>query len=249
MSSSLYQRTDLYDLVSPADPMMTRFYVDVAREGGGEVLELACGTGRFTVPLAEAGLAVVGADISGDMLEAAQDAAARAGVAIEWVELDMRNFDLERTFQTIIVAANSILHLHTGDDFAGFFAAVRRHLAPGGRLVFDAFVPSIRLLSFDPDSRELLGTFAHPALGEVTIDETIRYDPISQVSQADWYWSTVANPDFRHTTLHMRQIFPQELPLLLVSVGFRLIERFGDFDRSPLTNHSWRQVCICGVSG
>jgi hypothetical protein len=65
------------------------------------------------------------------------------------------------------------------------------------------------------------------------------------VSHADWYWSTVDHKDFRHTPLELRQIFPQELPLLLASGGLRLVERYGDFNRGALTAGSRRQVCVC----
>lgn len=160
----------------------------------------------------------------------------------------MRDFVLGRHFDAIVIAANSLMHLHTSADFARAFSAIRQHLAPGGKLMFDVFVPSLRLLTLPTGQHEGVGTFAHPDLGNVTIEETIAHDPITQVSRADWYWSTPTRKDFRHTPLELRQIFPQELPLLLASGWLRLVERFGDFDRSPLTAQSWLQVCICEVA-
>ena len=241
----LYDDADLYDLVAPADAAMERFYVEAAGGPGRRVLELACGSGRFTAPLAASGALVIGGDLSETMLSRARAAVAERGVSADFVQLDMRDFVLGRHFDAIIIAANSLMHLHTNADFARAFSAIRQHLAPGGRLLFDVFVPSARLLSLPADQRQLLGTFAHPELGDVTIEETIAYDPITQVSRADWYWSTADRKDFRHTPLELRQTFPQELPLLLASGGLRLMERYGDFDRSALTAQSWRQVCIC----
>ena len=75
MAASIYDRPDLYDLVAGADPDMERFYVELARERGGRVLELASGTGRFTLPLARAGLMVTGGDLSPSMLASARAAA------------------------------------------------------------------------------------------------------------------------------------------------------------------------------
>lgn len=248
MRGNLYDRPDLYDLVSPPDPEMQAFYLGFARERGRRVLELACGSGRLTVPLALAGFDVVGGDLSPAMLEQARRAATVRGAAVELLQLDMRDFDLGgRRFDSIVVATNSVLHLSTLDDFSGFFGSVARHLAPGGRLVFDAFVPSMALLSLAPEQRQLLGRFAHPELGEVTVEETIAYDPIAQLSQIEWYWSTGTEPDFWRTPLQMRQIFPQEMPLLIAAGGLRLVERWGDFDRSPLLAGSRRQVCVCAV--
>lgn len=240
----LYDDADLYDLVAPRDPEMERFYVETAGGPGRRVLELACGSGRITAPLAASDAEVTGVDISATMLERARAALTRGGFDAEFVQADMRELDLGRPFDAVVVAANSLLHLHTHEDFTRAFSAIRRHLAPGGIVAFDVFVPSARLLSLPQDDRQLLGAFGHPELGEVTIEETIVYDPITQISRADWYWSTTDARDFRHTPLEMRQIFPQELPLLLGLGGLRLEARYGGFDRSPLTAQSRRQVCI-----
>jgi SAM-dependent methyltransferase len=160
----------------------------------------------------------------------------------------MRNFDLgERTFDTIIVAMNSVLHLHSFDDFKGFFGSVGRHLSPNGRLVFDAFLPNIAMLNADPDKRELIGSVVHDGLGAITVEETARYDPLAQIRHVDWYWSSETQKDFWQVPLRMRSIFPQEMPLLIASGGLSLIARFGDFDRSPLAAGSRRQICLCGL--
>jgi len=248
MAEGLYDRPDLYDLIAPADPEMEGFYVETAKRLGPRVLDLACGTGRFSLALASAGLDVTAGDLSPTMLGEAHRRAAARGLDLAFHQLDMRDFDLGvAPFDTVTIAANSVLHLRTHEDFAGFFSSVARHLAPHGRLLFDAFVPSLRLLSSDPQQRHLVGRFAHPDLGEVTLEETIRYDPIPQVSHADWYWSR-NGAEFWTMALEMRQIFPQELPLLPPLGGMRLVERYGDFAGGPLTAVSFRQVCVCALA-
>jgi SAM-dependent methyltransferase len=239
----LYDDAELYDLVSPPDPATEHFYLQ-AGGTGRRVLELACGTGRFALPLALSGAEVLGGDLSETMLTRARSAAAESGLAATFVRLDMRDFNLGRTFDFVIVAANSLLHLHTHEDFARAFMAISRHLAPGGRLLFDVFAPSLRLLTLPRGHREPLGVFHHSRLGDVTIAETIAYDPMTQVMRTDWYWSTAEQREFRHTHLDLRQIFPQELPLLLGLGGLKLAERYGDFDKSPFGPDSRRQVCV-----
>ena len=219
----LYDDADLYDLVSPRDEAMERFYVDALGGHPRKVLELACGSGRFTIPLAKSGAQVTGVDLSETMLEKARTRALASGVDMQFVQLDMRDFELDTLFDGVVIAANSLLHLHTAEDFAQAFATIRRHLAPGGVLAFDVFVPSAQLLSLPPTERQLVGKFSHPQLGEVSVQETINYNPITQVSQADWYWSSATQPDFRRTTVHMRQLYPQELALLLQHNGFTLL--------------------------
>jgi len=246
--NSLYNRPDLYDLMAPPDPILERFYVEIARQRGGRVLDLACGSGRLTIPLAQSGFQVVGGDLSPEMLERARSHAKAQAVELDLVQLDMRDFDLGgRTFDTIVVAVNSILHLHSLDDFKSFFESTGRHLSPQGRLVFDAFLPNIAMLNADPTKRELIGTVVHDALGAITVEESARYDPLTQIRHVDWYWSSETEKDFWQAALPMRSIFPQEMPLLVASGGLRLIERFGDFDRSPLAAESLRQICVCGL--
>jgi SAM-dependent methyltransferase len=244
--NSLYDRPDLYDLMAPRAPILERFYVEIARERGGRVLDLACGSGRLTIPLAQSSLQVMGGDLSPEMLQRARRYAEAQAIEIDLVQLDMRDFDLEgRSFDTIIVAMNSLLHLHSLDDFRGFFRSAARHLSQKGRLVFDAFVPNVAMLSCDPNKRQLVGTVVHDTLGKITVEETVRYDPLTQLSHVDWYWSREAEKDFWKMPLQMRNVFPQEMPLLIASGGLRLIERFGDFDRSPLVTGSPRQICVC----
>ena len=241
---ALYDHADLYDLVAPRDAEMEQFYLEVAGGTGRRVLDLACGSGRFTAPLAASGADLTGADLSLTMLARARRTLARQGLMAKLIECDMRDFALARQFDAIILAANSLMHLHTEDDFRRTFSAIRKHLAPGGVFAFDVYVPSARLLSLPPDERQPLGTFDHPHLGAVSVEETIIYDPVTQITRADWYWSTEAERDFRHTRLDLRQVYPQELPLLLALGGLKLVDRFGDFDRSPMTRQSFRQVCL-----
>jgi SAM-dependent methyltransferase len=152
--SSLYDRHDLYDLIAPPDPILERFYVEMAHERGARVLDLACGSGRLSIPLAKAGLQVVGGDLSSEMLQRAQRSAETQSIELDLVQLDMRDFDLrERAFDTIIVAMNSVLHLHS---LWSFFRSAARHLSQDGRLVFDAFMPNFAMLSCDPNERQFV---------------------------------------------------------------------------------------------
>jgi SAM-dependent methyltransferase len=78
------------------------------------------------------------------MLAEAQRKAKSRGVAVEWIQGDMRAFDLGGAFDFVFVTANSRLHLHEAEDLVSCFESVRRHLAPGARFVFDVFNPSVR---------------------------------------------------------------------------------------------------------
>jgi SAM-dependent methyltransferase len=246
LTASPYDHPELYDLAAPANLLADAFYLDEARRRRGAVLDLASGTGRFSIPLAQAGIEVVGGDISPAMLTQARRRAAEVPINIPFLQMDMRDFDLpDHRVGLIFIAANSILHLQQDSDFRRCFRAIARHLAPGGAFVFDAFVPSPHFLERDSQKRYLNGRFVHGRLGDVIWEETSTFDPATRLSHVTWYWSTATDRDFLSSSLQLRQIFPEEWPALLESGGLRLTSRFGGFDRSPFDVHSFQQVCIC----
>lgn len=247
MSEGLYSHARLYDLMFPGGGPGADFYRVEADRQGGSVLELGCGTGHKLIPIASDGRPCVGLDFSPDMLAEARRKADERGVAVEWIQGDMRAFDLGRTFDFVFIAANSLLHLHAAEDLVSCFRAVRRHLAPGARFAFDVFNPDVHFLAGADGvrrTRESL-SFTDPDRGNVSVDVSDTYDAPAQVTRGTWYLSTDAEPDFVVAPLHIRSIFPQELPLLLALGGLRLAERFGDWTRRPFGGDSPLQLCVC----
>lgn len=117
------------------------FYVDLAREAEGPVLELAVGTGRIAIPIVErTGRRVVGIDLSPAMLARARENAAAAGVELELREGDMRELDEEGATDLVICPYRALLHLPTWSDRRRVFERVARALRPGGRFAWNAFV-------------------------------------------------------------------------------------------------------------
>jgi SAM-dependent methyltransferase len=247
MGGAFYSHAGLYDLMLSGDGPAAAFYRAAVGRRDARVLELGCGTGHKLIPIASDGHPCVGLDSSPAMLAEARRKASERGVAVEWVRGDMRAFDLGRTFDVVFIAANSLLHLHETEDLVSCFRAVREHLAPGGRVVFDVFNPSVRLLA-DADgvrrTRESL-SFTDPDRGEVGVDVTETYDAAAQVTRGTWHFSTASEPDFVVAPLEIRSIFPQELPLLLSLGGLRLVERFGDWSGRPFAADAPLQLCVC----
>ena len=219
------------------------FYLEEARKSAGRVLEMACGSGRLTIPIAQSGIEIVGADLSKSMLDTARAKADRAGVDIQFLEADMRSFDLPGKFAAILIPGNSLLHLFTLEDLMQCLRSVRRHLAPNGRLIFDISKWDLVRLARDAEERHLVLT-----VKDITIEEAASYDAADQIRHIVWYLSKPGAVDFRVIDYTLRVIFPQELLLLLDTAGFRVDARYGEFTREPFTSSSPRQVCICSVS-
>lgn len=244
MDSGLYEHPALYDALFPVGAHVP-YYRELARQASGDVLELACGTGQLTVPIAAAGFPIAGLDLSQPMLNRAKERAAAANVFVEHMLGDMRSFDLGRKFALIFIARNSLLHLHSIEDLLGAFAAVRRHLAPGGIFAFDIFNPSVGLLARRPGQRFPIFETETEAFGKLSIEGTTDYDSSTQVGRGLWYISSPGKPDAWVLPLDLRNIFPQELPLLLAAGGLHLHSRMGDLSQTPFDSTSRFQVCLC----
>jgi SAM-dependent methyltransferase len=128
MSDQFYSDARLYDRLFPGGDLAVDFYRAEADRHDGRVLELGCGTGNKLIPIASDGHPCMGLELSPEMLAEAQRKADERGVEVEWVQGDMREFDLDRTFDLVFIAANSLLHLHEAEDLVGCFRSVRRHL-------------------------------------------------------------------------------------------------------------------------
>jgi SAM-dependent methyltransferase len=120
------------------------FYVDEALASGGPVVELAVGTGRIAVPIAQAGIDVIGVDSSPAMLAVARTAAEDARVAgrIDLRLGDLRNPPVAERVPLVICPFRSLLHMETEGEKLRALRAARALLEPDGRFVFDVFSPS-----------------------------------------------------------------------------------------------------------
>jgi ubiquinone/menaquinone biosynthesis C-methylase UbiE len=135
LSSSPYDAfAPIYDDWSAHMTEDVAFYVELARETEGPIVELAVGSGRVAIPVArETGRAVLGIDSSAAMLEQARERAAKAGVELELRQGDMRDLALDQAAGLIYCPFRSLLHLPTWADRRQVFERVYASLRPGAR--------------------------------------------------------------------------------------------------------------------
>ncbi len=216
------------------------FYVAEAKASGGPVLEVGCGTGRILLPTARAGCTITGIDSSGHMLArcrtklAAEPAEVQSRVTL--AQHDMRSFSLERTFALITAPFRVVQHLITQEDQLQFLAAARRHLAPGGRLVFDVFNPWFdKLVGADGVERE--------DTAELRLRDGRRLRRCYRIARVRWV-DQVSESELIYyvdgkryvQAFEMRWYLAAELCNLLARAGFRAREIYGDFKRGPLVD-------------
>ncbi len=134
----------IYDAWSVSVVEDVDFYTRLARTTGGPVVELAVGTGRIAVPIAQAGVRVIGVDESSGMLAAAKAYAEAEGVEglVDLRQGDMRRPPVSELVPLVLVPFRSLLHMPSDEEKLRVLQAAAALLAPGGRLVFDVFAPS-----------------------------------------------------------------------------------------------------------
>ncbi len=220
------------------------FYMEQAENYGEPILELACGTGRLTIPIAEEGYDITGLDISKDMLEVGRKKAEEKGLSIDWIEGDMRDFELDKEFDLIFLPYNSINHLTELASIERLFESVREHLSEDGRFVFDTFNPSLSILNRDPDMEFHVNTFEDPDDGKtIDLSEKTEYRSKDQILKIKWIYRKEGYKEIREW--ENRMIFPKELDALLKYNGFSIEEKYGSFEKQPFEEGSKKQICIC----
>ena len=242
----LYQEPWLYDVLAPRPDDDGDFYLDLARQAGGPVLELACGNGRLLSYLSAGGVAdLVGLDLSQQMLDVARVRCPD----VTLVRGDLVDFALERRFALVYLPLNSLLHLLTTEQILAAFARVRAHLLPGGRFAFDVFNPNPGFLARDPAHRYLVLESTDEARGgaPVVVDERTDYDRARQVQLTQWFYSYEGEPDALVHDVELRVIVPEELRLLLEVAGLSIEARYGDFRRQRFVSLSPHQVIVARV--
>jgi len=240
---SIYD-ADVYDAMNGDMPDVA-WYLELARKARGPALELCCGTGRITIPLAQAGIPIDGVDVTPSMLEAARRKGSAAGVRIGWHRQDMRRLRLPgREFRLIYIPFNSLQNTYSIEDVERIFAGIRRHLAPGGVFAFDVFNPSLHFMVRGEKMRKDVYRMRLPDGRKVRISELCRYDAAGQVNRVRWLQRIDGCPE-RVQYLDMRCFYPLEMDALLRYNGFRVVAKYGDFGRRPFTSESMKQVYVC----
>ena len=244
----LYAR--FYDLDFGNRTEDLEMYRQFARRCGSPILELACGTGRVLLPLAEEGYRITGIDVSPAMLAVARRKAEAAGLTkrVTLVEQDMRRLDLPERFKMIFVAASSFSHLVAIEDQLAALRRARDHLHPEGCLILDMF---------HPHPARLLEATGQVTLTKIRIDPHTDYRLVKYVAQ---------QADLGRQTLHVtfivdemdaagqvkRTLFPftmrffyrYELELLLRLAGFEIEALYGSCDLDEFNAESENLIFV-----
>ena len=245
MTDTIYRRPEDYDLEHEGDERDIEFYRElVVRLRPRRMLELACGSGRLTIPLAEAApeMTVVGVELSGEMLELARrklaDAGPDLGRRVTLHSGDMRTWSSSTDFDLVLLGCSSITHLLTLDDRLAVWRRAHALLAPGGRFVIDVTMPDIRvfaasletppraLVEIDRDQRDPSGD------ERLVRSRTTTYDALEQRTHVRFLYDKFRKdrPVDRYVSDFDGYVyFPGELRLLFMHTGFAVEAVWSDY--------------------
>jgi SAM-dependent methyltransferase len=230
------------------------FFIQYCREADGKILELGCGTGRILIPVAEAGCTITGLDLSEYMLArcrekvSALDSELQKRISI--TQGNMADFSLENTFHTAIIPFRPFQHLVDYQDQLSCLKNINKHLAIGGRLIFDLFQVNLNIITKPltgeehedvpeyelPDGRKLRRT------GRITAYH--RTEQYNEVELIHYLTDTSGRTERLVQAFPMRYFFKYEVVHMLTLSGFKVAELFGDFDKSPLVDDSPEMIFV-----
>ena len=200
----------------------------------GRVLEIAVGTGRVALPLAQQGLEVHGIDASQDMLDKLDAKLEKEPLTTS--VCNMANVEAPGTFDFAYLIYNTITNLTTQDEQVSCFKSVSAKLNPGGAFLIENFVQDLTMFRDHQYTRTL----------EVDVDRAIldlgRHDPVNQLVEAQRIVFTDGGTQLR--PLPYRYVWPQELDLMAKLAGMHLESRWGDWDQSPFTRDSRKHISL-----
>ncbi|KZE37200.1 hypothetical protein AV656_11515 [Bhargavaea cecembensis] len=208
---------------------------------GSAVIDLACGTGRITLPLAEAGYEVTGVDLHEGMLARAREKAAQQGLSVRFLQQDCRALDLPVSAPLVVMAGNSFQHFLTNEDQDRLLESVRRHLKQGGRFIFDTRNPVFAELAEPDRYEEIVDTGGR----QIREEHTETYEPVTQILHCTTERFAEDGTPLGQDGILLRYTYPLELRRLLRQHGFQLENMYGDWSGQSFEAESGQMVCVC----
>ena len=230
------------------------FYLELAKENSGPVLEIGCGTGRVLLPIARAGVEIHGLDNSAPMRHILmQNLAGETPEVQRRVTLhaaDMRDFRLNRTFPLVTIPFRPMQHMHTLEDQILALKSAAAHLNERGVLAFDVFYPKFEVLHVGIGEERLEAEWSPASEPQTLIRRFYRKELVDKINQT--FTLTFIFRTYRNGQLELEETDPLKmsyytyphLKLLFLLAGLEPIAEYGSFDKTALDNKSNEMIFL-----
>lgn len=244
-NSEKYADPEAYDLEYQNYLKDVPFLLDWANRTPGTIIDLGCGTGRVTIPLAERGHQLIGVDLHEGMLSLAKEKTADTQLAIEWVQQDCTQLALDLEAPFIYMTGNSFQHFLTNESQNRLLQSVWTHLEPDGVFIFNTRFPVLdELAQVDTSTR----TYTDKRDRKI-MDTTIEtYHALTQILHCSSTRQILDGPDAgtsERDSISLRYVFPLEMERLLTATGFTILESYSSWDKTPLSASSSEMIYVC----
>jgi SAM-dependent methyltransferase len=240
-----------YDAMNLVD---APFYVDLAKETGGPVLEIGCGTGRVLLPTAREGIEIYGLDNSAPMLAVLKQNIARENPEVQKnITLhagDMRDFRLNRKFALVTIPFRPLQHMFTVPDQVAALKSAAAHVEDGGILAFDVYYPRFERLPLGIAEEILEAEWSPPSAPDTVIRRYYRkdsYDKINQSFSLTFIFRTYRAGELvleEREGLKMAGYTYPHLRALFVLAGLEPMAEYGSFAKTPLDNAAQEMIFL-----
>ena len=211
------------------------------------ILELACGTGRLTIPMAQRGFQMIGVDLHEGMLARARQKAEEQGVTIEFIQQDCTQLNIPVKSSLAFMTGNSFQHFLTNEAQDALLQSVRGHLVDGGIFIFDTRNPVLKELAAVDEYEE---KYLDKNGNQVIESHRDGYNHLTQIldcqSQRQTYRDGALIAE-EQDSISLRYSFPREMERLLALNGFEIVHIYGDWDENELHANSVSMVYVCSV--
>ncbi|WP_227396522.1 class I SAM-dependent DNA methyltransferase [Jeotgalibacillus aurantiacus] len=240
-----YHNPEKYDYIQENYKADLPFILDYAQRIKPEhIIELACGTGRLTIPVAKQGYDVTGVDLHQGMLDRAKEKAEAVGVQIDWIQQDCTKLSLPRSASLVYMTGNSFQHFLTNDMQDQLMLSVKEHLHAGGYFIFNTRNPLLHDLAEVDEYK----TRYSDASGRRVVEENREvYDPITQVQdcfQTRRTFDQDKEVETEEISIRIRFTFPLELERLMKQHGYEIEGFYGGWGLESLKKESSELVVV-----
>jgi ubiquinone/menaquinone biosynthesis C-methylase UbiE len=235
-------------IINPAQNGDIDFWRKILMHNAGNVLEIACGSGRLTIPIAEAGIDITALDYSPKMIELLKQNAKNKKLKnnIKICLADMRNFNINEKFSFVLMGYFALQLLTSLREQIQCLETIYNHLKPKGLLGLDIY-PCV-CEGNDTSEKELLYTTEFPFdHSQITMYSSYSIDRLRLIKTWHDEYEQVnhANEKLYHNTISLVECSPSYMELLLEKCGFEIIHLYGSFDKGEVSEKSNNLLYIC----